>query len=166
VYVTLGTFFNRDRSLFTTILDALANEPVTVIATLGPKVDSVSLSPEADNVHVFGYLPQSQVLQRADLVICHGGAGSMIGALSFGLPVLVLPRGADHFYNSDQLVRTGAGRRLLPSQVTAEAVANEVRLLLTNASYRGAAAKVAESVATMPAPCVGVLELARLVGAA
>jgi len=150
VYLTLGTVWNDDPGVFATVLDGLARRPVNVIVTLGPDADPGVLGPQPGHVRVCGYIPQSQLLGHCDLVICHGGAGSMLGALSFGLPVLVLPQAADQFYNADRVIAAGAGRRLLGAELTAEGVAGEAGLLLDDPRYRAAAAAVAGQIAAMP----------------
>jgi UDP:flavonoid glycosyltransferase YjiC (YdhE family) len=150
VYLTLGTVWNDDPGVFVTVLDGLARRPLNVIVTLGPDADPSVLGPQPGNVRICRYIPQSQLLGHCDLVICHGGAGSILGALSFGLPVLILPQAADQFYNADQVVRAGAGRRLLGAELTADGVAGEASLLLDEPRYRAAAAAVSAEIAAMP----------------
>jgi UDP:flavonoid glycosyltransferase YjiC (YdhE family) len=142
------------------VLDGLARRPLNVIVTLGPDADPGVLGPQPGNVHVCRYVPQSQLLGHCDLVICHGGAGSILGTLCFGLPVLILPRAADQFYNADQVVGAGAGRRLLGAELMADGVAGEVGLLLDDPRYRAAAGAVAGQIAAMPpaSSAVPVLE--------
>ncbi len=151
VYFTLGTIFNRDLDVVRAVLHGLARAPVNVVATVGPDLEPSVLEPRPANAHVCRYIPQAQVLDRSDLVICHGGAGSNFGALGFGLPLLSLPRGADNFYNADRVVPGGAGRQLLGAEITAQAVAREVALLLEDGPIRAAARQIAAEIAGMPA---------------
>jgi MGT family glycosyltransferase len=159
VYVTLGTIFNRNRDVFRTVLHGLAAADLNVIATVGPDGDPHALGPQPDRVHLCRFLPQARILDHCDMVICHGGAGSTLGALAFGLPLLLLPRGADNFYNAERVLATGAGRRLLDADITSRAVANEADRLLAGASYRAAAAGIADEIAAMPAPASAVTAL-------
>jgi UDP:flavonoid glycosyltransferase YjiC (YdhE family) len=163
VHLTLGTIWNDDPGVFGAVLDGLAGRPLNVIVTLGPDVDPGVLGPQPGHVRVCGYVPHAQLLGRCDLVICHGGAGSVLGALCYGLPVLVLPQAADHFYNAEQVARAGAGRRLLGPELTAGAVAAEVGLLLDDPRYRAAAARIAAEIAVMPPASAAVPVLESLV---
>jgi UDP:flavonoid glycosyltransferase YjiC (YdhE family) len=163
VYLTLGTIFNRNLDVFRTVLDGLAAANLNVIATVGPDGDLDALGSQPNHVHLHRFLPQAQVLARCDMVICHGGAGSTFGALAFGLPILLLPRGADNFYNAERVLAAGAGRRLLDADITPRAVANDVERLLTDARYRAAAARIANEIAAMPAPASTVTALKHLV---
>jgi UDP:flavonoid glycosyltransferase YjiC (YdhE family) len=162
VYVTLGTIFNRNLDVFRTVLDGLGAADLNVIATVGPDGNLPALGPQPDRVHLDRFLPQAQVLGRCDMVICHGGVGSTLGALAFGLPILILPRGADNFYNAERVLAAGAGRRLLDADITPRAVANEVESLLADGRYRAAAAAIADEIAAMPAPASAVTALEHL----
>ena len=51
--------------------------------------------------------------RAVDAVVTHGGAGTTLGALAFGVPLLVLPQGADQYANAERVVAAGAGRQLL-----------------------------------------------------
>lgn len=163
VYVTLGTIFNHNLDVFRTVLDGLADADLNVIATIGPNGNIDALGARPGRVYLHRFLAQAQVLRRCDMVICHGGAGSTLGALAFGLPILMLPRGADNFYNAERVLAAGAGRRLLDVDLTPRAVANEVESLLAEGPCRAAARAIAEEIARMPAPASAVTSLERLV---
>jgi UDP:flavonoid glycosyltransferase YjiC (YdhE family) len=160
-YVSLGTLFNRDATVFAAVLEGLRDEPLNVILTVGHDNDPEAFGPQPPNVRVERFIPQALLLPHCDVVLNQGGT-AILDILGHGLPVLVLPRGANQFHNAEACVRAGAGRRLLPSEVWAEAVRREVRLLLDEASYREAAAAVAGELAAMPGPEDGVALVERL----
>jgi UDP:flavonoid glycosyltransferase YjiC (YdhE family) len=54
----------------------------------------------------------------------------MPGALALGRPQLLAPHGADRFVNADVLAGGGAGLRLRPAEITADAVDAAARALL------------------------------------
>src|ERR1700733_12358648 len=112
VYVTLGTVWNRDLSFFRIVLGSVASRPLNVVAALGPGRDPADLGPQPPNVRVGGFIPHAQLLGRCDLVICHGGAGTILDALAAGLPLLIVPQAADNFYSATRVVAAGAGRSL------------------------------------------------------
>ena len=112
VYVTLGTIYNRDASIFQTILAGLVDHDVSVVVTVGRDNDPAMLGPQPANVVVRRFVPQAALLPRCSMVVTHGGAGSVLGALSFGLPLLVVPQSADQFYNAERVDR-GWGRGLV-----------------------------------------------------
>jgi UDP:flavonoid glycosyltransferase YjiC (YdhE family) len=57
VYLTMGNIVNR-ASTFRAFLDALSDEPLDVIVTVGRSIDPARLEPLPANVHVEQYIPQ------------------------------------------------------------------------------------------------------------
>jgi UDP:flavonoid glycosyltransferase YjiC (YdhE family) len=102
------------------------------------------------------------VLEKASLVVHHGGTGTVLGTLAAGLPQLVLPQGADQFGNADVVAEKGAGRKLVGEEITADAVAGAAGHLLDDPAARNVAAKVAEEIAGMPEPAAVVAQLEKL----
>ena len=113
VYATLGTVFNH-MGLFSTILDALREEPVTVIMTVGRDQDPADFGPQPEHIHIERYIPQSLLLSRCDLVITHGGSGTVMDALSQGVPMVVIPIAADQPANARSCARLGVARVIEP----------------------------------------------------
>ena len=164
VYVTLGTVWNQDPAFFRIVLDSLAGRPVNVIAALGPGKDPADFGAQPPNVRICDFVPHAQLLGHCDLVVCHGGAGSVLDALSAGLPLLIAPQAADHFYNAARVVAAGAGRSMPHGDVTAASVSREIDLLLEDARYREAAAAIAAEIAAMPSATDAVATLTALTG--
>ncbi|MFL5757954.1 MAG: glycosyltransferase, partial [Chloroflexota bacterium] len=91
VYVTLGTVFHVESGdLFTRVVTGLRELPINVVVTVGNEVDPAELGPQPANVHIERFIPQAFVLPRCDLVLSHGGSGSVIGALIHGVPMVLI----------------------------------------------------------------------------
>ena len=151
VYVSLGTLFNQDPRVFAVILEGLADEDLNVIVTIGADQDPSVLGPQPEHVHIEGFIPQSALLPRCDAVINQGGT-AIFEILAHGLPLLVLPRGANQFDNAEWCIAAGVARALLPGEVTADAVRAAVRALLDEPSYRDRARLLAREIEAMPGP--------------
>jgi UDP:flavonoid glycosyltransferase YjiC (YdhE family) len=164
VYVTFGTLWNRDLAAFRVVLAALSMHPVEVVVTLGLDGDPAALGAQPGNVQVHRFIPQAELLPRCDAVIAHGGAGTMLGALAHGLPLLLLPQGADQHYNAERIASAGAGLSLAPAQVTSAAIACAIDTLLGDGRLRTGAQRVAAEIAAMPGPDTGVAHLRELAG--
>lgn len=164
VYFTLGTVFNTESGdLFARVLAGLSDLPVDVVATVGRHIDPAEFGPRRPGVRIARYLPQSEVLPRCDLVISHGGSGSVIGALAHGLPTVLLPIGADQPNNAEQCVRLGVGKELDPVTITPQGVRAAVTEVLGDPGYRRAAERVREEMLRLPEPTEAVPLLERLV---
>jgi UDP:flavonoid glycosyltransferase YjiC (YdhE family) len=106
VLASFGTVFNS-RSALRETAHVLTTMPVRSIV-LG--VDRASLGVAANARQLcLPWLEQSAILPFCDAVVTHGGAGTVLGALAHGCPLVVLPQGADHFRNADAVRLVAAG---------------------------------------------------------
>lgn len=151
VYVTMGTVFNDPEPLRRAV-EGVRELPVRVLATVGPAADPAVLGDQPEHVRVERYVPQTGVLPYCDTVVSHGGSGTVLGALSLGVPQVCLPQGADQFLNADAVAASGAGLAIAPDSVTPAAIGAAVATVLRQAEYREAAKRVASSIQTMPPP--------------
>ena len=150
VYLTMGTVWNRNVNIFRTVIEAVRDDDIALIVTVGRHNDPASLGPQPDDVHVHQYIPQGVLLPRCDAVITHGGSGTTLGALAFGVPLLLLPQGADQYANAERIVAAGAGRQLLNADLSVDAVRDSVRAVLDGASYRRCAERIQTEIHQMP----------------
>jgi UDP:flavonoid glycosyltransferase YjiC (YdhE family) len=162
VYVSFGTVWNRDLRLFETVLDGLRGEPLDVVMTVGPTNDPAALGPQPPNIRVHRFVPQSDILPYCSGVVTHGGSGSVLGALAHGLPLVVVPQGADQYKNASRIADAGAGIDLSRQDVTATAVRASVRRILADPAYAAAASQIRAEIAAMPGPEAAVAVLERL----
>jgi hypothetical protein len=158
VYVTLGTFFTNP-GLFRTVLDALADEPVDVLVTVGRDGDPSTLGDVPGNATVERFVPQAEVLVRCSAVVHHCGGGTTFGALAHGLPQVALPQGADNFVNAALLERAGVAIQLREPEVTPRTVRDAVRRVLAERPFADAAGRLAAEIAAMPDPTTVASEL-------
>ena len=158
VYLTLGTAMGHAGVLGAAIA-GLSGLDVDVLVATGPTVDPAALGEVPANVRLEAWVPQAALLPHVDLVVHHGGSGTTLGAFGAGVGQLLLPQGADQFSNADAVLAAGVGDRLLGADVTADAVAEKARHLLTDSSVRDAARVLADEVAAMPSPAEVAAEL-------
>jgi UDP:flavonoid glycosyltransferase YjiC (YdhE family) len=161
VYVSLGTIFNQNLDVFRAILDGLRDLRVNVVVTIGTDNDPAALGPQPAHIRVERFISQSLLLPHCDAVVNQGGT-AILPILAAGLPVLVLPQGANQFHNADACVAAGVGRRLLPGKVSPASVGREVQALLDQPAYRENARRIAEEIEAMPGPEAGVRLLEQL----
>lgn len=162
VYVTLGTIFNDTPGIFEAVLAGLRDGPYNLVVTVGHDRDPAELGPQPPNVHVERWVPQSLLFPHCDAVVSHAGSGTTLAALAHGLPHLMLPQGANQFWNAERTVALGAGLQLLADQLQPATVRQQVDELLDRPGYRAAAARLAAEIAAMPPPAAVVPVLERL----
>ena len=161
VYVTLGTIWNTDLDVFRLVIEALRDR-VNLIVTVGRQNDPALLGPQPRGVIIRSYIPQHEVLPWCDAVVAHGGSGTMLGALAHGVPLLVVPQGADQWSNAEQIVTAGAGQQLLRDELSAVAVRDCVMALLSEPSYRHAASTIKDEICAMPSATDAIVGLEAL----
>lgn len=164
LYMTFGTRFSVNRT-FHLALEALRDLDIQVLVTVGPDGDPASLGPQPSNVRIERYVPQTLILDHCQVVVSHGGSGTLLAALARGIPQLCLPQGADQFRNAASCERVGAGIQLQEDQVDGAAIKDAIRRLLTDSSFRVGAQKVEAEIRTMPAPAEVAVVLEELVSA-
>lgn len=136
--------------------------PVNVLVTVGRQIDPLELGEQPANVHVERYLPQAEILPHCQLVVSHGGSGTLIGALAYGLPMVLCAMGADQPANARRCSALGFGVSLNPMRLTPNDVVDSVASVLTNQSYRQVAQELQAEIADQPGPAPTVSLLERL----
>jgi UDP:flavonoid glycosyltransferase YjiC (YdhE family) len=76
----------------------------------------------------------------------------VLGALEVGLPQLLLPQGADQFFNAEILTAAGAARVLPNDAQQPSAIGEAVHELLGDAPERQVATRLCDEIAAMPSP--------------
>jgi UDP:flavonoid glycosyltransferase YjiC (YdhE family) len=163
VYFTLGTVFNEESGdLFARVIAGLRELPINIVVTVGRDLDTDVVGRQPENIHVERYIPQSAVLPHCDLMINHGGSGSVTGALAHGVPMVVLPMGADQPLNAARCEQLGVGIVLDAVVTTSDAVAEAGTAALDDPAYRVAAERIRDEIAGLPGPEAAIPLLARL----
>ncbi|MGY1808733.1 glycosyltransferase [Blastococcus sp. SYSU D00669] len=153
LYVTLGTVPASSRpDLLQRLADAAADVARGVVVATGPNPPDVVRAAHP-GVRVVAYVPQSLVLPHVDAVVSHGGAGTTVGALLAGLPLLVLPGiSPSQRLGAERVVAAGLGLRLEPDEATPGRLRAAVAELLERDDLRAAAAEAAAGLASLPGP--------------
>jgi UDP:flavonoid glycosyltransferase YjiC (YdhE family) len=123
-------------------LDALADEPVRVLATTNRHRPERPIEVPA-NAELVNWVLYSQVMPAADVVICHGGHGTVARSLAAGTPLLVCPYVGDMAENAARVAWSGAGLSVPRRLLSRGAVRYAVRRLLGEESFGARAREIA-----------------------
>ncbi len=117
VYLTLGTVAPTVASqagpTFEAMAEAVSELSVRGLLTVADGPHRLPGGPPA-NLQVEPFVPQETVMGEAAVVVCHGGSGTVLGALGAGVPLVILPMLADQLANATMVARAGAGLVLEP----------------------------------------------------
>ena len=135
IYLTLGS--SGQASLTQVVLDALADLPVTVVASMA----GAAMAPRCPaNVYLADYLPGAEAAARSKLVVCNGGSPTSHQALAAGVPVLGIASNMDQFLNMRAITEANAGAVMRADRLRASNVRRLVlQLLASSVCTQGAA---------------------------
>jgi MGT family glycosyltransferase len=149
VYVTRGNIINRENA-FRPFLEALSDEPIDLIVTVGRSVDPAAFGSLPANVHVEQYVPQSLLFVSVDAVVCHGGFNTVMGALTLGRPLVLAPLSADQPVHARRCAALGVGRVVDGQALNPPETRAATRAVLEDPSYREAAQRIQREIAALP----------------
>lgn len=142
VLVAPSTAHDSRNHLVRTALEALAGEPVRVVATTNRVVPQSPIE-APDNAVLVDWLSYSQLMPAASLVISHGGHGTVSRALAAGAPLLVSPFIGDMSETAMRVAWAGAGLSLPRRLCRPAPLRWATRRILADPSFAARAAELA-----------------------
>jgi UDP:flavonoid glycosyltransferase YjiC (YdhE family) len=161
VLVTLSTCaYAGQRRMLQRILDAIEPLRATATVTVGPAIDASGLRVPV-NSPLHAWLDHDEVLATTSLVVCHGGHSTTMRALSFGVPVVVMPANTliDQKSVGAALEGVGAGI-LLRKHAGVRLIRTAITTVLGDPGYQAAATRLGESIRQRD----GAVEAAEAIG--
>jgi MGT family glycosyltransferase len=129
--------------LLSRLLAAIAPLPVRALVTLGPAVAPGHLDPPRNAV-LERFVPHAAVLPHTDLVITHGGHGTVMSAVTAGVPLVCVPLGRDQPAVAARVTHHGLGIQVEPDSSVAD-LRSAISQVLGEPAYRRAAQRMAEA---------------------
>ncbi|NMO53759.1 glycosyltransferase family 1 protein [Actinoplanes sp. TBRC 11911] len=155
VLITLGSQFAASE-VVVKLLDDLTggSEPLDVefVATILPGADVAGVRHRSEHVTVVPFQPLSRLLTGVTAALIHGGAGTTLGCLAEGVPLVVWPQGLDQPVQAVAVHAAGAGIGLPPGPVSAPVLREAVRQVVTDPAYADAAGRIRREIEAMSAP--------------
>ncbi len=146
ILLSLSTTYMQQEDLLQRLVDALGQVDCHAVVTTGPGLRGRPLERVPSNVDVVESAPHGAVLPHVDLVITHGGHGTVVRALGAGVPVMVVPIGRDQPDNAARVVHHDVGvsvSRRLSADKFAAAIRDTLADPSLQAQARGMAVRMA-----------------------
>jgi MGT family glycosyltransferase len=139
VFVSLGTLLvDIRKDFFGKLIDAFADAPLTIVAATDPSI----FESWPDNFIVSSFVPQSKLMPKMDVVICHGGFNTVNDTFMNGLPMLIIPITYDHFHTAKLIENAGCGIKIRYKRLRIADMRAAVFELLENPVYKNASARI------------------------
>ncbi|MBV7245841.1 glycosyltransferase [Streptomyces sp. MW-W600-10] len=103
--------------------------------------------PRAD---ILGFDDLSPHLEHADVVVSHGGFGTVRAALHRGIPMHITPFWSDQFLNAECITECGAGLALPWDSCSPQELAESVLRVVRESTFRNAAHAFSEDAHALP----------------
>jgi MGT family glycosyltransferase len=145
IYASLGTLQNGDLAPFRAMAAACANLDAQLVLSLGG-TDPAAFKDLPGSVVVVSYAPQLDLISRARLVITHAGLNTVLGALTYGVPLVAIPITNDQPGVAARVVRAGAGEVVPLRRLTPDRLRQAVERVFYSARYRSAAVRLRDSI--------------------
>ncbi len=162
-YVHHGHSFGGDR-FWRSLAEAAAAGGLWIAAATGGEAELARRMP-AGTFHLRRQLHPGPVLRHADLMIGSAGSTPVLGALSHGLPCLLVPGGDEQRDLAEQVAGSGSGRILHPRELTPAALQRAVAEVMADGSLRRQARALQQAFARCPGFAASADLLERLEGA-
>jgi UDP:flavonoid glycosyltransferase YjiC (YdhE family) len=143
VLIAPSTAQDREHRMLAAALEGLADEPVRVLATWNRRVPPKPLD-VPPNARLVEWVSYARTMPRCDAVVCHAGHGTLVRALSCGVPVVACPAAGDMAENAARVAWAGAGVSLPRRLVTPRGVRLALRRLLAEPAYAERARELGE----------------------
>ncbi len=139
IFCTLGSqshLYSKSRQFFQAVVAAVAERPAwQLVLAVGPHLDPAMLGEVPDDMVVVRWAPHTELLERAALMINHGGLGTLKECLFFGVPVLAYPITRDQPGYAARIAYHKLGLMGSMRRVAKERLQTEIATILEEPSY-------------------------------
>ncbi|MBD5477322.1 MAG: glycosyl transferase [Lachnospiraceae bacterium] len=137
IYISMGTVINDRPDFYGNCIDALKDINADVIISCGNAMNRELLGTLPDNISVYPYVDQLDVLSKADVFITHCGMNSVSESLYMAAPMILYPQTGEQCAVARRVTEIGAG--ILLRDDSSEGIRTAVQEILNNDAYAKAA---------------------------
>lgn len=137
VYISMGTVINDKPDFYSKCIDALKSQDVDVIISCGNSIDREILGTLPDNIEVYPYVNQLEILAKADVFITHCGMNSVSESLYMATPMVLYPQTSEQKAVARRVTEIEAGVML--NDDSSQGISLAVQKVMKNKSYATAA---------------------------
>ena len=148
VYISLGTVINDRPDFYAKCIEAFKGENIDAVISCGRSVDIAKLGELPENIRVYDYVDQLDVLSKADAFITHCGMNSVSESLFMATPMVLYAQTNEQKAVARRVREIGAGTDLKDDSVAG--IRETVREILNTPSYKNAARECSDDFRNCP----------------
>ena len=149
IYASLGSqtalFMDRAKHFFAVLIELMKSEAAAnyfMILTIGREMDGQLFPSIPGKLAVRQWTPQLEVLQKADLVISHGGLGTIKECIVNQVPMIISPMIYDQLDNAQRVLFHGLGLVVDPGNADVEEMKRAILHVFSDESIAGHLARM------------------------
>lgn len=104
------------------------------------------------NFFIEEYAPGIKLMEVSDILICHGGNGTIYQALSRGVPIIGIPTMHDQWFNMERVEALDVGIKLSEKKFHSKDLSSALGKILSNNTYKLNARKIQGAIQKYNAP--------------
>lgn len=137
IYCAMGSILS-DFTYFKRVIEAFAQQPEwRLVVAVGRRIAPDRFKPLPSNIHLLRYVPQLDILGRAQVMLTHGGIGTINECILFGVPMIVYSGGVmDENGNAARVEYHGLGLRGDLKRESPMVMTQKVAQILDNDTFR------------------------------
>lgn len=139
IYIAMGTVINDRPDFYKNCIAALKDLNADVVISCGNAVNREKLGELPDNIQVYPYVDQLDVLSRADAFITHCGMNSVSESLYMATPMILYPQTGEQKAVARRVTEIHAG--IVLENDASQGIRSAAREILNHGAYGEAAEK-------------------------
>ena len=139
VYISMGTVINDKPDFYSKCISALKDMEIDVIISCGNAVSPSQFGELPENIKMYPYVNQPDILSKADVFITHCGMNSVSESLYMATPMVLYPQTGEQYAVARRAKEIGAGEMLTDDSI--QGIAKAVKTVLNKKDYAQAADK-------------------------
>jgi MGT family glycosyltransferase len=155
LYISFGTLFNNNPRFYRTCFEAFGDLDWEV-AMAAYKLDITELGPIPPNFNVRPYFPQLGVMRNATVVVSHTGIKTLMDAVTFGVPMVIVPPVPMCRLIAQRAEAVGLARVLDPGTLDAATLRNTVEQIPHDEKIRACVTRYQQAIADCGGARAGV----------
>ena len=161
IYCSLGSHphdYKQSEAFFRAVIGAAPQRPQwqLILAAGRAHIGDPVFQDLPPNVLAVDWVPQLEVLEKAHLMITHGGLGTVKECIYFGVPMVVFPMDFDQPENAERIAHHGLGLRGSTADVSARQVLLLVDKVLKDPAFKTRVAAMSATFREIEGSGIGV----------
>lgn len=152
IYFTIGT--TGFKKILELAIRLYSKKDYQVIITTGDS--KMRLKNDSEHIYIEEFAPGLKIMEISDVVVCHGGNGTIYQAFSTETPIIGIPTMHDQWFNMERVQELGAGLLISHQQLKIDDIENAVDQILMNPKFKRNVSRFKREILKFNAPDAAV----------